>query len=119
MARGAYRVSRRYNHTLAKAAKALPQAVDVIIFKSLDDGKEFAIQIVAKDTTRLAKTIRVEKIGTLHYRLTAGNMTGFDGKFVDYHIFVEREQPYLSPAMMVVKQNLEARMVSLQRFLDL
>jgi hypothetical protein len=117
VARVTYRAGKRYDHTLAKMAKKLPTVVDKMVKDSMEEGREFAYQVCPKDTTRLSKTIRVERVGPAFYRLTAGNVEGFDGKFVDYQVFVEYDQPYMHPGFNVAQANLRARMKSLKSFL--
>ncbi len=117
MARVRYHASKRYDHRLARIAKSLPKVADKIVSDSVDDGVKVGTQLCPKDTTRLSKTVRKTRKGPAHYVLEAGNMVGFDGVFVDYAFFVELEQPFLHPAMQIVRQNLVSRMRSAERLL--
>ena len=117
MAKVSWNITKKYDAFLRKAAQALPGVVDKMMSDSIDEGVQFGAEVCAKDTTRLSRTVRKTKLAPCHYKFEAGHITGFDGKYVDYELIVEMEQPFMHPAREVIRENLERRKKTLKKFL--
>lgn len=104
-------------------ANALPDAVDDIIGEvMIIEAAPLAIQLCPKRTRRLSKTIRVQRVRKLLWKLIAGQQE-VEGIFVDYEIWVEGgthnspAQPFMAPAMQAAKKSLLQKFRSLETYI--